>query len=149
MTIADGLAAAINLFEGCKLIAYKDTGGVLTIGFGHTGPDVTLNQTISYPRAVQLLTADCAPLLSMVTAQSPVAAVYAASFGYNLGQGALHRLLTGSLVISEAGGSPAFRTFSGDRFGCVDARGMVQPGLVLRRTLEASMILLSGGIVIS
>lgn len=27
-------------FEGCKLTSYKDTAGVLTIGYGHTGPEV-------------------------------------------------------------------------------------------------------------
>lgn len=26
--------------EGCKLQAYKDTGGVMTIGYGHTGRDL-------------------------------------------------------------------------------------------------------------
>ena len=26
----------IKKFEGCKLIAYKDSGGVYTIGYGHT-----------------------------------------------------------------------------------------------------------------
>lgn len=26
--------------EGCRLVAYRDTRNVLTIGYGHTGPDV-------------------------------------------------------------------------------------------------------------
>lgn len=30
----------IKSTEGCKLKAYRDTGNVLTIGWGHTGPDV-------------------------------------------------------------------------------------------------------------
>ena len=29
-----------NEFEGCQLTAYQDGGGVWTIGWGHTGPDV-------------------------------------------------------------------------------------------------------------
>ena len=27
-------------FESCRLIAYRDIKGILTIGFGHTGPEV-------------------------------------------------------------------------------------------------------------
>jgi lysozyme len=38
-TSAAGVGA-IRLFEGCKLTAYQDTGGVWTIGVGHTGPEV-------------------------------------------------------------------------------------------------------------
>lgn len=30
----------IKQFEGCRLKAYQDGGGVWTIGFGHTGPEV-------------------------------------------------------------------------------------------------------------
>ena len=34
-------------FEGLRLNAYYDLGGVLTIGYGHTGPDVTAGQQIT------------------------------------------------------------------------------------------------------
>ncbi len=38
--------------EGCKLKAYLDGGGVKTIGFGHTGPDlpdeITMEDAISF-----------------------------------------------------------------------------------------------------
>jgi lysozyme len=34
-----GLALTEN-FESCRLTAYRDIKGVLTIGYGHTGPDV-------------------------------------------------------------------------------------------------------------
>jgi lysozyme len=26
--------------RGCRLAAYRDPGGILTIGYGHTGPEV-------------------------------------------------------------------------------------------------------------
>lgn len=32
--------ALIKEFEGCRLRAYQDGGGVWTIGWGHTGPEV-------------------------------------------------------------------------------------------------------------
>ncbi len=34
-------ADAIRSYEGLRLTAYLDSGGVPTIGYGHTGPDVT------------------------------------------------------------------------------------------------------------
>lgn len=33
---SDELAAAVRQFEGLRLRAYRDTAGVLTIGYGHT-----------------------------------------------------------------------------------------------------------------
>lgn len=45
-------------FEGVRLTAYKDQGGVLTIGYGHTGKDVTLGQVISQSQAESLLRRD-------------------------------------------------------------------------------------------
>lgn len=41
MSAIDIAAGLVRQFEGCKLTAYRDVGrGVLTIGWGHTGPDV-------------------------------------------------------------------------------------------------------------
>ncbi len=37
---AAGLAL-LKSFEKCVLTAYKDQGGVWTVGYGHTGPEVT------------------------------------------------------------------------------------------------------------
>lgn len=45
----------IKRFEGCKLKAYKCPAGVLTIGYGHTGDDVTEGLTISQEDANDLL----------------------------------------------------------------------------------------------
>ena len=45
-------------FEGCKLEAYKDLGGVWTIGYGHTGPEVCEGLKITQDRALQLLSDD-------------------------------------------------------------------------------------------
>ena len=57
----DGIAL-IKHFEGCKLKAYKDGGGVLTIGYGHTskagGLQVYTGLTITQSQAEQLLLDD-------------------------------------------------------------------------------------------
>ena len=44
--------------EGCKLYAYLDTGGVWTIGVGHTGPEVVKGLTCSMEQALQWLKED-------------------------------------------------------------------------------------------
>lgn len=40
MNIGERGLALIKEFEGCSLRAYQDGGGVWTIGWGHTGPEV-------------------------------------------------------------------------------------------------------------
>jgi lysozyme len=54
-------------FEGCKLTAYRDGGGVLTIGFGHTGQDVLPGLTITRYRAEELMRHDLARTAAGVT----------------------------------------------------------------------------------
>lgn len=40
MKLSAAGAALLQGFEACRLIAYRDTKGVWTIGWGHTGPEV-------------------------------------------------------------------------------------------------------------
>lgn len=54
MTIQDIIKQA----EGLRLTAYIDVDGVLTIGYGHTGPDVHVGQTITIEEAGRLLAGD-------------------------------------------------------------------------------------------
>lgn len=46
--------------EGCRLTAYRDERGRLTIGWGHTGPDVKEGLTISQVEADAMFEADVA-----------------------------------------------------------------------------------------
>ena len=48
----------IKKFEGCELKPYVCSGGVLTIGYGHTGSDVAEGQEITQECAEQLLKED-------------------------------------------------------------------------------------------
>lgn len=50
--------AFIKSFEGFRPMAYRDTGGVWTIGYGHTGRDVTADLIITEATAEVLLQAD-------------------------------------------------------------------------------------------
>jgi len=58
MRISQNGIVLIKKFEGCVLTAYKDIAGVLTIGYGHTGHDVTQGLHISQTRANELLRQD-------------------------------------------------------------------------------------------
>ena len=50
----------IRLSEGLRLTTYRCSAGVLTIGYGHTGPDVRPGMTITEQRADELLSEDVA-----------------------------------------------------------------------------------------
>lgn len=52
------LIADLKRDEGLRLVAYRDSVGVLTIGFGHTGPDVTSGLKWSVPDAEDALNRD-------------------------------------------------------------------------------------------
>lgn len=50
--------ALLKRLEGVRLTAYTDSVGVLTIGVGHTGPDVKVGMRITEQRVNELLEAD-------------------------------------------------------------------------------------------
>jgi lysozyme len=55
-----------------RLNAYKDTGGVVTIGYGHTGNDVFLGQVITPAKAEEFLVRDLQAAEREVTKQVKV-----------------------------------------------------------------------------
>lgn len=80
--------------EGCRLTAYPDPAGVLTVGYGHTGPEVTEGLTVTQAQAMTYLIADAtlaARKLATVVSVEAIARLtdheYAAlvSFVFNLG----------------------------------------------------------------
>jgi lysozyme len=54
---SDGLHLT-EQFEGCRLTAYRDVRGILTIGWGHTGPEVVEGLIWTEEQAEQALQAD-------------------------------------------------------------------------------------------
>ena len=142
MTQSQDCIDLVAQFEGCKLTAYLCPAGVLTIGYGHTGPDVKPGQTITQDRARQLLAADLAKFAAGVNelcngwriTQGMFDALV--SFAYNLGLGAL----AGSTLLRllRAGDvQGAAKQF--DRWN--KAAGKVLPGLVKRRAAERDLFL--------
>jgi GH24 family phage-related lysozyme (muramidase) len=83
-------------FEGCKLEAYRDAVGVLTIGYGHTGPAVVEGMKITQSAADLLLQQDLArfhasllELLPMIEDWPGDQQAALVSWAFNVGLGAV------------------------------------------------------------
>lgn len=129
----------IKGFEGLRLTSYRDPGGVLTIGYGHTGSDVRSGQTISKARAEELLRHDTGWAQEAVRSAVRVPLSSGqfdalTSFTFNLGAGALRSstLLKKLNAHDYAGAQKEFGKW-------VHAGGEVLAGLVRRRVAEAKM----------
>lgn len=129
-TVGEVAAALIRVFEGLKLTAYRDSGGVWTIGYGHTGPDVLPGQTITQAQAQAYLEQDSSKLFDAVKGFGTLAAAALVSFGYNCGLGALEKVLAGHSTLADY---------------VHDAHGNLLAGLVARRGLEEVLIALDSG----
>lgn len=91
MKISENGIELIKRLEGLKLNSYKCPAGVWTIGYGHTGKDVTAGQKITADQAEKLLANDiqsiCYPALNQVKvplSQNQFDAL--CSFVFNIGQ---------------------------------------------------------------
>ncbi len=133
----------VKQFEGLRLVAYSDSGGVLTIGWGHTGRDVKPGMRISPERADELLWEDLGVaergvrrhLKATVNSNQFSALV---SFAYNLGVRGASR--TDVLKHVNAGRfGQAARAF--DKYVHVkkDGRKIRLAGLVRRRAEERKL----------
>lgn len=81
------LANNLKKSEGLRLQAYQDTGGVWTIGYGHTGADVKPGMTITKEEAERLLKQDvdrhADKALSIYAGKSAQTRYMAADLAYN------------------------------------------------------------------
>lgn len=133
--------ALIREFEGLRLRAYRDGGGVWTIGYGHT-LSVRPGMKISKARAEWLLSEDVAR--TEVQVQIATKAIKLTqnqfdalvSFTFNLGG---HRLRSSTLLV---------KLHAGDYAGAADEfprwnkdNGEVVAGLVRRRAAERALFL--------
>lgn len=58
MELSESIKTKIKQWEGCRLKAYLCPAGVLTIGYGHTGSDVTAGMSITQAQADALFEQD-------------------------------------------------------------------------------------------
>ena len=141
----------IEEFEGCRLTAYYDSVGVLTIGYGHTNNTASASEYPVYPgehitmaQAQTILQADLVTYENAVNSAVKVPLTQGefdalVSFTYNLGIGTLDNsdLLA---YLNKGNYQAAANCFT----EYVYAGGEVLPGLVRRREAEKALFL-SGG----
>lgn len=134
--------ALIRKSEGLRLKAYRDGGGVLTIGYGHTGPDVSDGKKITMDEAEHMLQTDvthaCDSVLELtngIVSQGQLDAL--TDFVFNCGP---QKFATSTLLRKHKAGN---YTGAATEFGrwIHDARGNVEPGLVKRRAAETHLYL--------
>lgn len=130
--------ALIKIGEGLELRTYLDTGGVPTIGYGHTGKDVKLGQVITRMQAEDLFALDlqnaCADVSRHVPTVTDTQFSALVSFVYNLG---VKQFLSSTLLKKHIAGDYAG---AAEQFGrWVHDNGKVLPGLVKRRAAEAAL----------
>lgn len=125
-TLAQMVAALITVFEGERLTAYQDSGGVWTNGIGNTH-NVVPGSVITHEQAVADFTRNQTSLLALLENRPVIEGAALASFGFNCGYGALKKVLAGQDTIDN----PRHTT---------DRTGKVLAGLVARRRLELALI---------
>ncbi|MBQ2674837.1 MAG: lysozyme [Prevotella sp.] len=136
MRTTDRLLTQLKMMEGLRLTAYRDAGGVLTIGYGHT-KGVREGDRISEYWANELLAEDVAHTavavkeLKVARTEGQLDAL--TSLAFNIGIDALKQSTL--LRVIRAGGSKADIKREFKRW--VYAGGKRLKGLELRREWEA------------
>lgn len=139
MDISNAALDLIKHFEGCRLKAYTCPAGVLTIGVGHTGPDVAPNMTITQAHADGLLRQDVAKFAREVNGMLEVPVNTGqfdalVSFAFNLGSGNLRSSTLLKLVNAKR-----FDAAAGEFGKWINANGKPLDGLRARRAAEAEL----------
>ena len=130
----------IKEFEGLRLKAYRDIVGILTIGYGHTGPDVTEDLEITKEKADQLLLEDVKHSEACVNRHIQGIAIHQnqfdalVSFVFNLGCGNLHRSTLLKCLLDGDDDAAANQFCRWNRAG-----GRVSAGLTRRRKAEEDL----------
>ncbi|MCX4289083.1 MAG: lysozyme [Duncaniella sp.] len=144
MELSQKIKQMIKGWEGCKLTAYRCPAGVLTIGYGHTGADVTPGKTITQAEADRLFDADVrkfaekvAPLFSGVVLNNNQFDALV-SLSYNIGS----LSVKAPKLLRKVKANPNDPSIRAEFLKHVNARvnGVLKqlPGLVKRRTAEAN-----------
>jgi lysozyme len=131
--------------EALRLIAYPDQGGVWTIGYGHTGPEVHAGLVITREQAITWLQNDVQKAVNSVNTHVRVSVTQQefdalVDFAFNVG---VHAFETSTLLKllnagNYAGANAAFKSW-------VFVKGQVNKGLYNRRQAEQDEFT-SGGI---
>ena len=140
---AAGLAL-IQQFEGCELTPYLCPAGVLTVGYGSTGPHVKRGITISHAEAEQLLLRDLERFEKGVAsvAANPTDNEFAAmvALAFNIG---LANFMRSSVVREHNDGHKNAAASAFHLWNKARVKGVLKvlPGLTRRRTTESALYL--------
>lgn len=140
MNVSENGLELIKRFEGCRLAAYQDSVGVLTIGYGHTR-GVKRGDRITQAQADEFLAQDAAGAAADVSRRVNVPLNQnqfdaLVSFTFNLGDG---NLKSSTLLRRLNEGN--YRA-AAEQFGrWVFAGDVLREGLVRRREAEKSLFL--------
>jgi lysozyme len=131
----------IKFFEELVLVAYPDSGGIWTCGWGHTGKDVVKGTTCTPGGAEIWFLGDVKEAVdavnSLVTIELKQIQFDAlVSFTFNDGVEALRN--SALLKFTNAG---QFEYAGAEFLKWVHVKGQVNKGLVKRRTLESALYL--------
>lgn len=131
----------IKKFEGCRLKAYVDSAGIITIGYGHVSSSCRLGDSITQAQAdgylksdVNRIAEEISPYITVPVTQNQFDACV--SFAYNVGPGKFRK---STLLAKINGGSPLA---AADEFSqWTKAAGKALAGLVKRREAERELFL--------
>lgn len=135
----------IKSFEGLKLHSYQDGGGVWTIGYGHTGPNVVKGLEWFVSTADMMLRVDIARFeeflikwladYKVTLNDNEFSALIA--FIFNIGCGAFNKSTMAKLIYNKSPKADIAKQFI--RWN--KDNGKVVPGLTRRREAEAVLFL--------
>lgn len=144
MELSQKIKQLIKGWEGCRLTAYRCPAGVLTIGFGHTGPDVTPGKHITQAEADRLFENDIRAFAAKVEPQLSGIPINnnqfdaLVSLSYNIGS----LSSKAPTLLRKVRVNPEDPTIRAEFLKHVNVRinGVLKPlpGLVRRRTAEAN-----------
>lgn len=139
---AEGLAL-LKDFESCRLKAYRDIVGILTIGWGHTGPEVSEDLEWTQAQCDEQLAKDLTNYESAVEKSLKVQCTtneFSAlvCFCYNVG---IHSFKSSTLLncINKHNKIQA----AGEFIRWNKAKGIIVPGLTRRREAEKALFVKS------
>lgn len=133
------LYSLIRRFEGLRLKAYFCPAGVVTVGYGSTGPDIKPTTVWAKEQAEARMRQDAAKFdraaRNLCPAQNDNTTAALADFAYNLGA----TRLAGSTLRRKinAGDTDSARR---EIVRWVRGGGKILPGLVLRRAAESALL---------
>lgn len=129
----------IKDFESCRLTAYRDIVGILTIGYGQTGPQVHEGMTITQAEADKMLLdalglvdRGVSSLVRVPLSDNQFSSLV--SFAYNLGLGALKQSTLLNCVNKNE-----FEHAAKEFLKWNHAGGKVVAGLTRRRAAESAL----------